>query len=67
MKVDTSSFALANVIHDWNNPCALEVLRSCRHAMGPKTKLLILDRVMPESLEASPLAQSIARTCFDVR
>jgi hypothetical protein len=28
--------------------------------MGPKTKLLILDRVMPERFEASPLAESHA-------
>jgi hypothetical protein len=40
------SLASVNVIHDSNDPCALEVTRSCRHAMGPKTKLLIFDRVM---------------------
>ena len=49
-----------DAIHDWNDPCALEVVRSCRHTMGPKTKLLIPDCVMPERLEASPLVQSHA-------
>jgi O-methyltransferase domain/Dimerisation domain len=53
-------YLLSRVIHDWDDPRALEVLRSCRHAMGPKTKLLILDRVMPERFEASPLAESHA-------
>jgi ubiquinone/menaquinone biosynthesis C-methylase UbiE len=51
-------YLLSRVIHDWDDPHAIEVLRSCRRAMGPKSKLLILDRVMPERVEASPLAQS---------
>jgi hypothetical protein len=50
---------LVNVIHDWNDPCALEVLALAAMPMGPKTKLLILDRVMPERLEASPLARAM--------
>ena len=53
-------YLLAHVIHDWDDPRAIEVLRSCRHAMGPKAKLLIIDRAMPERVEASPLAQSNA-------
>ena len=53
-------YLLVHVIHDWDDPRAIEVLRSCRRAMGPKAKLLIIDRAMPERVEASPLAQSNA-------
>jgi hypothetical protein len=53
-------YLLARIIHDWDDPRAIEVLRSCRRAMGPKAKLLIIDRAMPERVEASPLAQSNA-------
>jgi hypothetical protein len=53
-------YLLSRVIHDWDDPRALEILRSCRHAMGPKTKLLVIDRVMPERFEGSSLAQSHA-------
>jgi hypothetical protein len=53
-------YLLARIIHDWDDPRAIEVLRSCRRAMGPKAKLLIIDRAMPDRVEASPLAQSNA-------
>lgn len=51
-------YLLSRVIHDWDDQRAIEILRTCRRAMGPKGKLLILDRVMPERMEPGPLAQS---------
>ena len=53
-------YLLARVIHNWDDPRAIEILHSCRSAMGPKAKLLIIDRAMPERVEASPLVQSNA-------
>jgi orsellinic acid C2-O-methyltransferase len=53
-------YLLSRVVHDWDDPRATEILQSCRRAMAPNAKLLILDRVMPERIEASPILQSHA-------
>jgi hypothetical protein len=51
-------YLLAHIIHDWDDPRAIEVLCSCRRAMGPKAKLLIIDRAMPERVEPSQRTKS---------
>lgn len=51
-------YLLSHVIHDWGDADATRVLKSCRHAMGPGSTLLILDRVMPERIEPSPEVQA---------
>jgi O-methyltransferase domain len=53
-------YFLSRVIHDWDDQRATDILRSCRRAMAPDAKLLILDRVLPEQLQAGPIAQSHA-------
>jgi hypothetical protein len=53
-------YLLVRVIHDWDDPRAIDILGSCRRAMGPKATLLIIDRAMPERVEPSPLTQSYA-------
>jgi hypothetical protein len=53
-------YFLSRIIHDWDDPRATDILRSCRRAMSPNAKLLILDRVLPEQLQADPMAQSHA-------
>lgn len=50
-------YLLSHVIHDWDDSHATKVLQVCRRAMAPAAKLLILDRVMPERMEASPTVQ----------
>ena len=51
-------YLLSHVIHNWDDPRALRVLRTCRRAMGSDAALVILDRVMPELIEPSPATQS---------
>ena len=53
-------YFLSRIIHDWDDPRATDILRSCRRAISPNAKLLILDRVLPEQLQADPMAQSHA-------
>lgn len=53
-------YPLCRVIHDWDEARASEILRSCRRAMAPNAKLLIVDRVMPERVRADPVVQSHA-------
>jgi hypothetical protein len=41
-------YVLANVIHDWNGPRAIEILRNCRQAMSGAGRVLIVERLIPE-------------------
>jgi hypothetical protein len=50
-------YLLSHVIHDWGDADAARVLQSCRRAMHPGARLVILDRVMPERIEPSLEAQ----------
>jgi hypothetical protein len=50
-------YLLSHVIHDWGDTDAASILAVCRRAMGPKARLVVLDRVMPERIEPSPEVQ----------
>ena len=41
-------YVLANVIHDWNDTRAIEILRNCRRAMSAAGRVLIVERLIPE-------------------
>ena len=41
------------IIHDWDDANAVKILTNCRDAMGPQARLLIIDRVVPESFPES--------------
>jgi hypothetical protein len=41
-------YVLANVIHDWPDARAIEILRRCREAMSPAGRVLIVERLIPE-------------------
>jgi SAM-dependent methyltransferase len=49
-------YVLKSVLHDWDNPHALKILRNCHRAMKPSATLLLLERVLPEqpAVEAAP-------------
>ena len=40
-------YLLSHVIHDWNEDQCLTILRNCRHAMTPASRLLIVEMVLP--------------------
>jgi SAM-dependent methyltransferase len=42
------------IIHDWNDERCVQILRNCHRALKPGAKLLVVDRVMPARLEATP-------------
>jgi hypothetical protein len=50
-------YVLSHVIHDWDDEHSTKVLQTCRRAMAPSAKLLVLDRVMPERIEPGPIVQ----------
>jgi SAM-dependent methyltransferase len=53
---DGDLYLLTHIIHDWDDAPASQILQSCRRAMGPDARLLIVDLVLPERVEASPRA-----------
>jgi hypothetical protein len=54
-------YVLKTVIHDWADDKARDILRTCRGAMGPGARLLIIERLMPERLEPSAENRALAR------
>ncbi|MFI7065993.1 methyltransferase [Kribbella sp. NPDC050124] len=42
------AYLLKQILHDWDDAAALQILRNCRAAMPPTAHLLILERMLPE-------------------
>lgn len=38
------AYLLKQIIHDWENPEATAILRTCRRAIGPDARLLVIER-----------------------
>jgi ubiquinone/menaquinone biosynthesis C-methylase UbiE len=55
-------YVLKSVIHDWPDERARVILQTCRRAMQPRARLLVIERLMPEKLEPSPEAEALARS-----
>ncbi len=54
-------YIMKTVIHDWADDRARDILRTCRSAMTPGARLLIIERLMPERLEPSAQNRGLAR------
>jgi hypothetical protein len=48
---------LKNVIHNWNNEQAAAILSQCRTAASSQSRLLLIERVMPEKMTVSEANQ----------
>lgn len=54
-------YALKSVIHDWEDSAAIRILRNCRAAMARSdARLLLIERVMQDRAERTPMAQAHA-------
>ncbi|MFF4763817.1 methyltransferase [Streptomyces sp. NPDC001292] len=51
---DGDLYVLASVLHDFDDPEALLLLRSCRRSMAPSDTLLLLERVLPPGPQPHP-------------
>jgi hypothetical protein len=50
------AYVLKGVVHDWEDAEALAILRNCRAAMRGDSRLLVIERVLPERIDpADPL------------
>jgi SAM-dependent methyltransferase len=52
------AYLLKHVIHDWNDIRAAEILKSCRRAMKPDAKLLVVEGVYPPRIDRSEASRS---------
>ena len=41
------AYMMKYILHDWNDADAVRLLKNCRKILGPKTKLLVLDMIIP--------------------
>jgi hypothetical protein len=51
-------YMLSRIIHDWDDEHAKSILQNCAAAMGKQSKLVIVDIVLPDTIEPSPGVQS---------
>lgn len=45
------AYLFKHIIHDWNDAKSTEILKTCRKAMKPETKLLLIEMVIPPAGE----------------
>lgn len=53
---------LKSIIHDWDDGRSHIILKNCRQALTENGKLLLIERIMPERMEALAAHQVIARS-----
>ena len=53
--VGADAYMLSHIIHDWDDATAAKVLERCRDAMGPDSRLLIIEGLIPDGDEQHPL------------
>jgi len=45
------AYVLKGVIHDWEDKEAIAILRTCRAAMSDGSKLILIERILPEQID----------------
>ena len=45
-------YLLKSVLHNWDNAAAIRILEVCRKAISPAGRLLIIERVISESVQS---------------
>ena len=55
-------YLLKNIIHDWDDERALRILRNCCVAMPDGSRLLLVEHVLPDSLEPLASHRAIVNT-----
>jgi hypothetical protein len=45
------AYVLKQILHDWPDDSAVDILQSCRVAMAPHARVLIMERLLPERAE----------------
>lgn len=45
---------MKSIIHDWSDERCLRILQHCRRALAPFARLMLVDKVLPETIEPGP-------------
>jgi hypothetical protein len=45
-------YILKSIVHDWDDERALAILKTCARAMQPTSRLVLLERTLPERIES---------------
>jgi O-methyltransferase/methyltransferase family protein len=56
------AYLLSQTIHNWDDPHAVRILRNCRDAMAAGGTTFVIEMVMPERLEGSPMDYPLVMT-----
>jgi hypothetical protein len=48
------AYVLINILHDWDDDTATNILRNCRQAMSDQARLLVIDYLVPVDSEPHP-------------
>jgi len=48
------AYVLKRILHDWNDQQSVQILRTCREAMDRKSRILVVDAVVPPGNELHP-------------
>jgi hypothetical protein len=51
------AYVIRGVLHDWDDERTSAILATCRAAMGPSARLLVIDRVIPDQVTPTPTNQ----------
>ncbi|MGB8953605.1 MAG: methyltransferase [Candidatus Aminicenantales bacterium] len=51
-------YLMSNIIHDWDDERAAQILRNCRAAMRDDSTLLLIEEIMPERVVDAPVTVS---------
>ena len=54
------AYILKSIIHDWDDDRSMAILRNCRTAMSPTSRLLLVERVMPIQMQAEHSHRRVA-------
>lgn len=58
--VDADLYLMSWILHDWPDDQALRILRTCRSCMRPGSRILLIERVLPERAEpTSPVRDAL--------
>jgi len=61
LPADADAYMLKNVLHDWDDEHSHDILATCRRAMAGSSKLLVIERLVPEVMEPKPEHRLLAR------
>jgi orsellinic acid C2-O-methyltransferase len=58
---DADAYLLKNILHDWDDERCRDILGTCRRAMTSSSKLVVIERVVPEVVEPIQEHRLLAR------